>query len=397
MKKIAKIVLLLQVLFQCYTSAAEITTTKFPDKVELVALLPTATINNGNKSRIISVMKRALEGNELTIAAIGGSITAGANATNFQKTSYSPIVYDWWVSKFPNAKINYINAGIGATSSVYGVHRAERDLLKFNPDFTMVDFSVNDNGIRKDCAESYEGLIRKILINRPQSAILSIAMFNSKMENVEDVHVTICRQYEIPMLSIKQVIEPMIKSGRLTWKDWSGDDVHPDQNGHDLIAALIISYLEECYKEATSSSKSIRISKIKNPITLNGFEKSYVYDTVNLKPTDLGNWSITQEPGYWSNSWVADSEGKPMVLKIKSKSLIVGYRKTVKPTNGKLIIKLDGIQLKEIDPNFPNGWGDFVPNETLFKEEKAKQHNIEFIYNGSQGEPIFIKYLLIAK
>ena len=110
MKKIAKIVLLLQVLFQCYTSAAEITTTKFPDKVELVALLPTATINNGNKSRIISVMKRALEGNELTIAAIGGSITAGANATNFPKTSYSPIVYDWWVSKFPNANINYINA-----------------------------------------------------------------------------------------------------------------------------------------------------------------------------------------------------------------------------------------------------------------------------------------------
>ncbi len=397
MKKITKIVFLLQLLFQCHANAAELTTTKFPDKAELVSLLPTATINNGNKSGIISVMKRALEGKELTIAAIGGSITAGANATNFRKTSYSPLVYDWWVSKFPNAKFNYVNAGIGATTSVYGVHRAERDLLKFKPDFTMVDFTVNDNGLRNECAESYEGLVRKILINRPQSALLSVAMFNSKMENVEDIHVAICRQYEIPMLSIKQLIEPMIKSGRLTWKDWSGDDVHPNQNGHTLIADLIINYLEDCYKEATSSPKAIKISKIKKPITKNGFEKSSVYDAANMKPTDLGDWSITHEPGYWSNSWVADSEGKPIMLKIKSKSLIVGYRKTIKPTNGKLIIKMDGIQLKEIDPNFPNGWGDYVQNETLFKEEKAKQHTIEFIYHGNPGEPTFIKYLLIAK
>ena len=71
--------------------------------------------------------------------------------------------------------------------------------------------------------------------------------------------------------------------------------------------------------------------------------------------------------------------------------------KTVKPTNGKLIIKLDGKQLKEIDPNFKKGWGDWVPNETVFKEDMAEQHTLEFIYSGSQGEPILIKYLLIAE
>ena len=122
-----------------------------------------------------------------------------------------------------------------------------------------------------------------------------------------------------------------------------------------------------------------------------------MYDAANIKPTDLGNWTLMQEKGYWCNSWVGNSEGKPFVLKVKAKSLIVGYRKNVPPTKGKLMIKMDGKKLKEIDPNFPNGWGAFVQNETLFKEDKAKEHTIEFLYSGIQGEPTFIKYLLIAK
>jgi lysophospholipase L1-like esterase len=396
MKIIAKILVVQQFVFQLAAFGIE-NPTKFPNSDELVKLLPVATINKGEKTRIISVMKNALQGKELNICAIGGSITAGANASDFKKTSYLPLVYNWWVNKFPKAKFNYVNAGIGATTSIFGVHRAERDLLKFNPDFTMVDFTVNDNGIRKECAESYEGLIRKIFINRPQSAIVSIAMVNKKMENVEDVHVTICKQYEIPMLSVKQVIEPMLKSGRISWSDWSNDDIHPIDNGHTLIAGLIINYLEECYKEATTSTKRIKIDKIKKPLTKNGFENSSVFDAANLTPTDLGNWTSMQEKGYWLNSWAASSEGKSMLLNIKCKSLIVGYRKNVTPTNGKLIIKVDGIQSKEINPNFPNGWGAFIANETLFKDEKAKEHSVEFIYSGKDGEPIYIKNLLIAK
>jgi len=86
-----------------------------------------------------------------------------------------------------------------------------------------------------------------------------------------------------------------------------------------------------------------------------------------------------------------------MVFKVKSKSLIIGFRKTVKPTNGRLIIKMDGKRVKELDPNFPKGWGDWVPNETVFKDDKTELHTIEFIYSGSPGEPILIKYLLIAE
>ena len=368
--------------------------TKFPDRAELATLLPSAVVGNADKSRIIGVMQGALQGKEMTIMGIGTSIMAGANADDFKKTSLSPLVYDWWVGKFPKAKINFINAGIGASSAVYAVHRAERDLLKHDPDFTVIDYTGGDKNFE---AEGYEGLVRKMLIRRPQSALLSIIQGGPNPAKVPEGHVAICENYGIPILSVPQVVQPLLKSGRLEWADWSSDTIHPSQSGHKMIADLIISYLEECYKEAAALSGAVKIGELKPPVTPNGFAKSSVYDASSLKPGDSGNWTPYRDGSGWDNSWAASSEGKPMLLKLKAKSLIFGYRKTIKPTNGRLIVKLDGQQIKEIDPNFNNGWGDWVPNETVFKTDTVEDHTIEFIYSGSPGEPILIKYLLIAE
>ena len=351
-------------------------------------------VGTGDKTRIIGVMRSALQGKELTIMGIGTSIMAGANASDFKKTSLSPLVYDWWVSNFPTAKFKFINAGMGASSAVYAVHRAERDMLKLNPDFMVIDYTAGDKNFE---AEGYEGLVRKMLIQRPQSAMLSIIQGGQNHAKVADVHVAICENYGIPMLSVPQIFQPMLKSGRLAWKDWSTDTIHPSDAGHKMIADLIICYLEACYKEAATSSKPVEIGELKSPVTKNGFEKSTVHDAASLVPDDMGDWTINRGANFWNHSWASNSEGKPMVFKVKSKSLIFGYRKTIKPTNGKLLIKMDGKQVKEIDPNFPKGWGDFVPNETVFKADMVEQHTIEFIYSGSPGEPILIKYLLIAE
>jgi lysophospholipase L1-like esterase len=42
------------------------------------------------------------------------------------------------------AKFDYINAGIGGTTSQFGVTRVENYLLCYHPDFVIVEFSVND-------------------------------------------------------------------------------------------------------------------------------------------------------------------------------------------------------------------------------------------------------------
>lgn len=46
---------------------------------------------------------------------------------------------------FPQAEFHYINAGIGGTTSHFGTARAESDLLSHEPDFVIIEFSVNDD------------------------------------------------------------------------------------------------------------------------------------------------------------------------------------------------------------------------------------------------------------
>ena len=98
-----------------------------------------------NLARLKSCMQRAQEGQELTIGFLGGSITQGSLATEHENT-YAYRVFSWWKQIFPKATLHYVNGSIGGTDSLYGVSRAVTDVLMYQPDFVMVDFSVNDTG-----------------------------------------------------------------------------------------------------------------------------------------------------------------------------------------------------------------------------------------------------------
>lgn len=101
-----------------------------------------------NLARLKRCMRQARRGGELAIAFFGGSITQDC-AASVHENCYAYRVFQWWEKAFPIAKFHYVNAGIGGTSSHFGAARAVPDLLMYQPDFVVVDFSVNDveNGL----------------------------------------------------------------------------------------------------------------------------------------------------------------------------------------------------------------------------------------------------------
>ena len=107
-------------------------------------MLDAGIFNPGDTGRLASVMARAASGEDITIAYIGGSITNGDSANPKETKCYAYLTTEWWKATFPGANINYVNAGIGATDSYIGVHRAKRDVLAYKPDLVIVEFSVND-------------------------------------------------------------------------------------------------------------------------------------------------------------------------------------------------------------------------------------------------------------
>ena len=123
-----------------------------------------------NLARLKDCMRRAEAGEELTLGFFGGSITQDSLATRHEYC-YAYRVFRWWETAFPKARFHYVNGGIGGTTSHYGVSRVVTDLLMYQPDFAVVDFSVNDE---PDVffQETYEGLIRRILSWPSKPAVL---------------------------------------------------------------------------------------------------------------------------------------------------------------------------------------------------------------------------------
>ena len=250
--------------------------------------------NTGDPSGIMEVMKRASKGGLITIGFIGGSITQGAIVSD-EALCYAARVFKWWKDSFPNAAVRYVNAGIGATTSQFGVARVPYDLLKYDPDFVIVEYSVNDNdevldgfidnNTNKDRSalfrETYEGLIRKIMSYRTGSghtpAILivhSVKYDNGR--NAEEIHSEIGRHYGIPCISMKELIYdrlnpgvkadtkadaiPGTEAGAITNANVNGDAgrdrlanvkteditqdmLHPNDIGHGIVAGFITDYL----------------------------------------------------------------------------------------------------------------------------------------------------------
>ncbi|MGN0294286.1 MAG: SGNH/GDSL hydrolase family protein [Lachnospiraceae bacterium] len=189
-------------------------------------------------------MQKAQDGGELTIGFLGGSITQGSLATEHENT-YAYRVFTWWKRTFPQAQFHYVNGGIGGTDSLYGVSRAVTDVLMYQPDFIVVDFSVNDKSTAF-YQETYEGVIRKLLLwpSHPAVILLNNVYYDTG-ENAQEYHNAVGDRYHLPHVSIKDTVYQKMKNGKYTREELTPDGLHPNDKGHGLVAEEIIRLLEQ--------------------------------------------------------------------------------------------------------------------------------------------------------
>lgn len=209
--------------------------------------------NEGNKVRLAKVIKKLQANEEVTVAYIGGSITQGISAG--EDDCYARLTTNWLEEKFPGAKINYVNAGIGATGSVCGMARADTDVIEKNPDLVFVEFSVNDTTENTDFnKESYAALLRKLWAAPTSPAIVTIAMTQENGTSFQEYHGEIIKMFDLPMISYKNTILKTIENGYITWDDISNDNIHPNVPGHALLSDLITNYLQSVIDDVDNIS-----------------------------------------------------------------------------------------------------------------------------------------------
>ena len=269
--------------------------------------------NEGNSARIAALMKKAQKGGNYKIAVLGGSISAGAGASSIY-SSYGNLICEWWCTNFPNANFEFVCAGLGSTNPDMACYRIETDLLKFKPDFVVVDFNVNTY-LDDNLETTYSTLLYKILSQKNSPAVMSIEFTYCDKNNYSVSKYVSSREiasavkaYDIPTMSYHNYIWKKIKSRALSWIDIGYDYIHPNDNGHMVAANLINSYLNNVKDNLKKAST--KITTPKKPENTAFINLGYVTNTAknvsfsggfsagsNTSPSNRG-WSYvaTSEP-----------------------------------------------------------------------------------------------------
>jgi len=316
------------------------------------------------RSGIGNVIRKIKAKEEVTVAYLGGSITAA--------NGWRPKTTAWLKAKYPEAQFKEIHAAIGGTGSDLGVFRVGRDVLQHEPDLLFVEFAVNDGGAEPAAIwRQMEGIVRQSWRKDPATDIVFTYTIASNMTN--DLMNGLCPRsssamemladyYAIPSVNFAVPVVELLKQDKLVFtadaqpadgRIWfSGDSCHPRDEGHEIYLKL----LQEGWAQME------RAQPVNHQSLLNGCFVEDHWEAAKMIPLDQsmlsGNWCKLAADDARQRSfgermgqiWMADQPGS--ALKFKFKGQIAKLYDLLGPDGGQVTITVDGKSSGKPVPRF---------------------------------------------
>lgn len=323
----------------------------------------------GNTYRLTKKLEAAENGEKLTMAYLGGSITEGKK--------YSTPFSNYVKSTFAAGGFTEVNAGLSGTSSVVGLVRSESNIVEKNPDIVFIEFSVNDHEdiMYKKC---FESVIKKfldlpnepavvILINRAQGG------FSSQKQMIP-----VGENFDIPIISMDNALTKAFNSGFLGKGDYFSDEYHPHDKGGQLIADCLGYFFRKAMKtENRSESYTVPTSTVYGT----EYQTCKNVDPKTLTNFNAGSWSAGS--GYGGSALPYSynlNGGSPMTFKANGKGFIVVF-KANSSGMGSIDVTVNGKTTK-ISGNKQYCWGG--PDAELgYYQETSGELNVSISGSGS--------------
>ncbi len=307
---------------------------------------------------IASTMKKAEEGEDITIVAFGTSTLGGAGAS--EGNGWIHHATRWFEEKFPNATFTLVNSGIGSSESVLGSARFQKECLDHNPDIIFFEMGNNDNGLPHG-EEAYEGILTQLV----QSGTSVFALNSRRKDNSASTAAMrnpLNELYDIPTLDFNAYSDMYMSvnppEGFSADELWSSDAVHPSNRGHQLMAELAIDYLEGIYSDykAGTLTPASRSTALPTAKTENRYADSILYQN-NME--DTAQYSFTLDgftadfdavyPIYHTDmdGWQADSVGDKITFKTTAGYFAMFF--VTHAQGGTVKISVDGVQVATKD------------------------------------------------
>ena len=341
-----------------------------------------SVVNIGDTRYMANVFRKIEDEKKLNIVYLGGSITQGCNATSEERRYVNQSV-KWWNRMFPDADVEFFNAGIGATTSQFGCARAEEHVLSRNPDLVFVEFSVNDENT-PEFMETYESLIRQLLKHETVKAVVIINnLYYDDGHNAQGIHNNIAMIYNLPAVSVKNYIYPEITMGNIKREDYTDDMLHPKDIGHKMISDLICNLLDieyEYYKRLGDTGEKPRLAEQFTPCR---YEKTRRFQNNNCSPVLKGFKADTHKENTFcvpfKDGWTGSKKGDSITFDVDGGIILVQWKRTVNQPAPVAHVIVDGNENTKmiLDANFEETWGDLCCLTEIYESNATdKKHSV---------------------
>lgn len=378
----------------------EVPVTPTPEVDWYQAMLERSVMYKGNNARLKKVIEKARSGEIVNIATLGGSITEGANATpwtlGYAYRFAEKFAAEYGVSGGEN--INYANAGIGGTPSALGVIRYDRDVVEAlgaEPDLFVIEFEVNDYA-EATKGRAYESLVYQVLSQSNDAAVIMVFAVRSDMWNVQDEHYPIAIRYGIPVVAIKNAVEPAIANGELDKNAFFSDEYHPTNYGHDIMSDCIMQMVRvldaaEADELKPLAEKAIKGRNFVGTKMIDSATEGIAIEAGAFTKVDseIQRFSPKMLPSF-PNNWMHDGEAgnDSFKMTLNCKNLLMNY-KTGSGAFGTAEVYVDGELAMSL--NGAGGWNN--SNVVLLIDEKeAAEHVVEIRMAEGQEDKAFTIY-----
>ncbi|MCR5296537.1 MAG: SGNH/GDSL hydrolase family protein [Clostridiales bacterium] len=354
--------------------------------------LKRAEMSLGNNARLKKVIEKAQNGENITIATIGGSITEGAGAKTYPECWASRLWKQFGTTYGTEngANVNFVNAGVGGTASTFGYMRYQRDILDRVPesdadglpDIVVIEYSVNDweEPTNHRC---YESMVKEILDapNEP-AVILLFAVFRNGWNLQEDLR-KIGDRYGLMMVSIRDGAYPLI-GNELTSEEFFFDEYHPTSLGHRIMCDCIMQTIADAAEADTDEPADINVDPVYGTDFM-GLKTIYGSTESEEFTIERGGFSRTDNSSYMNKpvgqvcgkNFHHDAECADEPLKVTGtfRKCLVAWKASGDAAFGAAEILIDG----EVKMTVQGGEGKWGQSEVVLvlDEAEAAEHTLE--------------------
>lgn len=356
------------------------------DRTDYEKMVDRSLLSVGDMTRMADVFQKAQNGEDITVAYIGGSITEGYNAgtTEF----YAKTCTDLLQGYFPDITVTGVNAGISGTPSLLGNLRLERDVLSADPDIVFVEFAVND-GQEADYKNAYESLVRTLLTQEKDIAVVLLFTVLDSGYTCQEHMSKIGANYDLPMISVHDSVYEEIEAGRMTWQDYSNDQSHPNAYGHKCITDFVDNYYQKVLPVVAENVGEVS-KELPDPVFSAKYMNMHYMDSATMDGVELDGFEQYDTHGSFHNGWMyRGTDGGSMKFTVDCSVLEMVFKANNSDKYGTADIYVDGEKVKSVVSNMSDGWNNPV-TAYLIDNDSSAEHTVEIRMEGGVTQAFFV-------